>query len=531
MAYKNKYQRQKQQYSTDGGSTWLDVSPAKYRRGRLLEAASEDCNTIEWIEVLGSWFCVDAEPITRWITVSGEFLCDTGNKYAKEKEQVSEDGGMTWTDTGNTRQGSLIKADSPDCMLYRWVVVENDYICLLNDKHVREKQQYSNDGGETWTDNGVMRAGEIIESGSSDCNYASQYLTIEAVDDIRIFVYRNNYYYSEDDGETWTYVDAGQKVINASSGDKILFKKNRTGTSNEQCPCFAVGGRFNVYGNIMSMLYGDDFANKTSLVYNDVEFNFHAMFAAQYKDIGYENYILSAENLVLPATTLASKCYNTMFSESKIVYGPTILPATTLARACYGFMFSKCQNLKNTPILPATTLANACYSNMFYQCTSIVNAPELPAMTMASGCYYGMFGHCSNLVNAPSVLPATTLAEHCYENMFNECISLVNIPSVLPATTLAEACYAGMFAYCSSITTAPELPALNLVQECYKYMFQRCTSLNYVKAMFTTTPKKIYTESWVSGVASSGTFVKNNNAEWNVRGVNGIPSGWTVINA
>ncbi len=33
---------------------------------------------------------------------------------------------------------------------------------------------------------------------------------------------------------------------------------------------------------------------------------------------------------------------------------------------------------------------------------------------------------------------------------------------------------------------------------------------------------------WVSGVASSGTFVKNKDATWNVVGVDGVPEGWTV---
>ena len=59
-------------------------------------------------------------------------------------------------------------------------------------------------------------------------------------------------------------------------------------------------------------------------------------------------------------------------------------------------------------------------------------------------------------------------------------------------------------------------------------MFYGCSKLNYIKALFTTTPSNSYTGSWVSGVASSGTFVKNKNATWNVTGSNGIPSGWTV---
>ena len=47
--------------------------------------------------------------------------------------------------------------------------------------------------------------------------------------------------------------------------------------------------------------------------------------------------------------------------------------------------------------------------------------------------------------------------------------------------------------------------------------------------MFTTTPDSNYTNKWVSGVASSGTFVKNSAATWNVTGVDGIPTGWTVV--
>jgi hypothetical protein len=62
-------------------------------------------------------------------------------------------------------------------------------------------------------------------------------------------------------------------------------------------------------------------------------------------------------------------------------------------------------------------------------------------------------------------------------------------------------------------------------------MFTNCSKLNYIKAMFTTTPSTTYTQNWVSGVAASGTFVKNSAASWDVSGVHGIPSGWTVETA
>ena len=85
-----------------------------------------------------------------------------------------------------------------------------------------------------------------------------------------------------------------------------------------------------------------------------------------------------------------------------------------------------------------------------------------------------------------------------------------------------------MFLNCTSLTTAPELPAETLVPHCYDSTFYGCTSLNYIKAMFTTTPSDNYTQNWVSGVAASGTFVKNSTAQWNVVGTNGVPTGWTV---
>jgi hypothetical protein len=62
-------------------------------------------------------------------------------------------------------------------------------------------------------------------------------------------------------------------------------------------------------------------------------------------------------------------------------------------------------------------------------------------------------------------------------------------------------------------------------------MFQGCTKLNYIKAMFTTTPGMNYTYNWLITVAGNGIFVKNAVATWDVTGSYGIPSGWIVKTA
>lgn len=132
------------------------------------------------------------------------------------------------------------------------------------------------------------------------------------------------------------------------------------------------------------------------------------------------------------------------------------------------------------------------------------------------------------VVNAKNLsLPATTLTSGCYKFMFYGCTSLTTAPE-LPATTLTQSCYLDMFFGCTSLTTAPVLPATTLVSNCYSGMFKNCTNLNYIKAMFTTTPSTSYTTNWVSGVAANGTFVKNASATWTTTGVNAVPTGWTV---
>ena len=277
-------------------------------------------------------------------------------------------------------------------------------------------------------------------------------------------------------------------ITGLTPGDLVQFESDVPQTySFESSSSFRCNTKFNVFGNLNSL-------NAYSNTLDDD--NYCYLFE--------EMSVVSAKNLILPATTLAEYCYSNMFWNCRsLISTPEILPATTLANYCYYSMFYNCASLTSTPELPATTLANYCYSSMFWGCTSLTQAPALPATTLAQGCYERIFYGCTSLTTAPA-LPATTLANYCYDDMFMNCTSL---------------------------TQAPALPATTLTSNCYRYMFRNCTSLNYIKAMFTTTPSTTYTNNWVSGVAANGTFVKNSAAQWDVRGVNGIPNNWTVETA
>lgn len=229
---------------------------------------------------------------------------------------------------------------------------------------------------------------------------------------------------------------------------------------------------------------------------------------------------------ILPATTLENNCCYYMFADCTSLTTAPELAATELGYSCCDSMFFNCSNLVKAPTkLPATQLADYCYIGMFKNCTSLVTAPELPATTLTNQCYSSMFQGCTSLTVAPE-LPATTLATYCYSDMFSLCSSLVTAPE-LPATTLETYCYSDMFYSCSSLVRAPYLPASQLVRYCYQYMFKYCSKLSYIKAGFLNVSYNALYD-WVNGVSPTGVYEKPVSSEFNERGVNGIPEGWTI---
>jgi hypothetical protein len=243
------------------------------------------------------------------------------------------------------------------------------------------------------------------------------YFTIEALEDgLTVSLTKNTSYYRIDN-EDWTQLTVGSTTPAINAGQKIQFKMTEpTILTASGIGTFTISKSCNIEGNIMSLLYGDDFVAQTNLAGKNYAFR----------------------NLFFNCTTI--------------------------------------KNAKNL-VLPATTLAQSCYAHMFRGCTSLDNAPELPA---------------------------ETLAEYCYQYMFRDCTSLVN---------------------------APELPAETLAEGCYSSMFSGCSNLNYIKMLARNISDSNCLFQWVYGVANTGTFVKNPQMTSLPSGVNGIPTGWDVIDA
>ena len=422
--------------------------------------------------------------------------------------------------------------------------------------------QYSTDGGQSWKyftiSGGKPRYGSST-LGAQAARPARR--TISGVKQILIKA-ENESYWSDETGDLTDYRDGQLRNLNISVN----------------ADCY-------IYGNIMSLVGGEQFSTKTDL---SGKCNFFGLFKgnANLKSHPTKQLLLPATTLTencycdlfrdctaltaapalpatklayncygtmfygctaltaapeLPATELAKNCYQHMFIKCTALTAAPTLPATELADSCYWNMFSNCTALTTAPELPATKLAENCYGTMFYGCTALTTAPELPATKLANRCYYQMFEGCTALTTAPA-LPATKLAKGCYDCMFTGCVALTTAPE-LPATELAEECYMWMFASCTSLTKAPVLPAKTLVSGCYNDMFYNCTNLNYIKCLATSIADgaSLFTFAWTDGVAGTGTFVCADKTEYgsgkfwdptisHVSDKCEAPYGWTAKN-
>lgn len=293
--------------------------------------------------------------------------------------------------------------------------------------------------------------------------------------------------------------------INVVAGDVLRFKGN-----NETYGSGLYGNahfqdstaEYNVYGNIMSMVYGDNFSGQTALTGTLCEF---------FEGEG----IRSAKNLLLPTTSLETGSYESMFAN--------------------------CNKLTQAPLLPATSIRGTnVYKSMFAYCTSLTQVPRLPQLMdigiYNSGKFAFMFEGCTGLTTIPSdYLPALVqgvetgdrLPPSCFAGMFKGCTNLTKAPD-LPYPTLGDNCYASMFQGCSALTGAPELPAIDLVQGCYSNMFDGCTNLSAITCLARDISASGCTSNWVKDVAQSGIFTKNFNMKDWTRGNSGIPTNWVV---
>lgn len=98
-------------------------------------------------------------------------------KYYKKQRFVTYNDGLTWQPLEEYEKGELYETHSASCgagvFQYRWVLVNNGYICDGKDRYSREIYQYSEDGTVWYNVFPTMyRKGYLVESNSPFCDNA-----------------------------------------------------------------------------------------------------------------------------------------------------------------------------------------------------------------------------------------------------------------------------------------------------------------------------------------------------------------------
>lgn len=212
---------------------------------------------------------------------------------------------------------------------------------------------------------------EIVYGPQPPHDYSQDYFTLDVLEsgtftwDVSSVQYSVN----NDSWNTW----GGN--LNVNSGDKVRFKSTNSAYASKT---LSATGNFNAEGNIMSLMYGDNFIGQTA--FKSVYGGFKEFF------IGNIN-IINANNLLLPATSIGYTAYDAMFNGCyNLITSPKELPATTLYNFCYRSMFSGCRKLTTSPRLPEINdlSKTECMKNMFSGCNSLNSITCLALDTSAS---------------------------------------------------------------------------------------------------------------------------------------------------
>ena len=243
-----------------------------------------------------------------------------------------------------------------------------EYLHLFKTKTEHDSFYGGNKYKEPWL--AYIRDNTLVTGNKSYEYYRNEYFTLSVMENGEITItipskvnstYASYLSYSKDKSDwTETVVDSTDQTITilVSTGDKVYLQGNALRWAITPGPpsSASINSTANIIasGNIMSLLYGEEFKDKTAFP-NEAGFVFYELFKNN-------THLINAENLILPATTLTQYCY-------------------------YG-MFQGCSSLTTAPTLPATKLASNCYSSMFYGCSKLNNITMLATNISASYCLY-----------------------------------------------------------------------------------------------------------------------------------------------
>lgn len=265
---------------------------------------------------------------------------------------------------------------------YDLVEVSGAYICDEGNKYKKMEEKIRN-VDDTWSSQipPVYEKGELIESASTDCpTYTSQYFTLATDNGNSGTFYIPNpnsmsLEYSADGGSTWTSANASFSVTSSSVMIRGINSKPWA-TAENTSYAITANTQFHAEGNTMSLWYGDNFANQTTLSVNHA---CQSMFNAS-------NNLTSVENLVFPARTIGTHFYHTTFKNCSNLSGSVTFEMDVINQECLSITFENCSKLKAVYIPNATGITGS-YA-MYYTFNGCTSLEEIHMPSMVSNANY-----------------------------------------------------------------------------------------------------------------------------------------------
>lgn len=325
------------------------------------------------------------------------------------------------------------------------------------------------------------------------------------------------------DGKHWTTLlnnnseDVVHTTPTVSNGERLYLKGEalRYNNNSTYSASFKITstGTFNISGNILSLLFGDDFIGKENYVFdNSNKYLFAYLFSSKK--------VISAENMVIDIYQVPPQGLRGLFSDSNIVLPPSI-NCSRCSENSFSFMFRNCTSLTTVPnlaFIKTISLGNdqifmEGFKSMFEGCSSLKYSTPIDYI------YTGKGG--SNMA---------------FQNMFRGCTSLEETPILqirgyvsTPTTFSSTSSCDSMFYECSNLIKAPTLRAETTKNYSYRNMFYKCSKLNYIVNLVINVSGSSPLQNHAVNVAANGIYVKHINATWTDTGTNGVPAAWTVI--
>ena len=357
-----------------------------------------------------------------------------------------------------------------------WVKADvSDYVCVGYDKHYKEYIEDTTDGGITWaivTPVTSRTSEDVIEYNSTDCGYVppvGNYFKITSLAANNTITLRNNSGLSS--ASTFSY-----STDNGQTWSSFSLTTGQTQT----IATLASGDTLMMYGTNTTL----------GKSYNAGHY-FRG--SADYEVSGEISSLVNGNDITVTEIGTAT---TRSFTFAQLFSGDTHLVSA--------------ENL----LISSTALPQSCCNSMFRGCTSLVKAPTtLPSTILGSECYSSMFESCTSLAYPPVELYFTSVNHNSYNRMF--CMSRSS--KITAAMTYTPK----MFGNWGSVN-----PATSNMQ-----MFCGNGSLETIYCYWTNTSGTFGNiANWVNYTADSGvTFYKRSTQSF-ASGVNGIKTGWTVVN-